>query len=191
LENQIRYEKLWLKQLSEGNENAYKHLFDLYYSSLVMFAAKYLKDQILAEDLVQDVIYDLWKQRQHLPELSSLKSWLFVSVRNRCINHLEHVKVEKRYFRLNDETKTDFFLQQLIEEEVYIALKKAVDNLPLKIRKVYYGVLAGKSNIEIAAGLEISEEAVKAYRKRGKKILRLYLNDLRSLMLLFFFDPFF
>ncbi len=92
---------------------------------------------------------------------------------------------------MNDETKTDFFLQQLIEEEVYIALKKAVDNLPLKIRKVYYGVLAGKSNIEIAAGLEISEEAVKAYRKRGKKILRLYLNDFRSLMLLFFFDPFF
>lgn len=177
---------MWLKQLSEGNESAYKHLFDLYYSSLVMFAAKYLKDQTLAEDLVQDVIYDLWRQRQNLPELSSLKSWLFVSVRNRCVNYLEHIKVEKRYFQLNDETKTDFFLQQLIEEEVYVALKEAIDNLPPKIRKVYYGVLAGKSNIEIAADLGISEEAVKAYRKRGKKILRLYLNDFWVLMLLIF-----
>ena len=151
-----------------------------------MFATKYLKDQELAEDLVQDVIYDLWKQRQNLPELSSLKSWLFVSVRNRCINHLEHEKVEQKYFQLNDETKTDFFLQQLIEEEVYIALKKAIDDLPSKIRQVYYGVLNGQTNAEIASVLGISEEAVKAYRKRGKKILRFYLNDLLSLFLLFF-----
>jgi len=186
LEEQTKYEKLFLQQLSEGNEMAYKHLFDSYYSSLVMFAMKYLKDQNLAEDLVQDVIYELWQQRQNLPGLSSLKSWLFVSVRNRCINHLEHTKVEQKYFQLNDEAKTDFFLQQLIEEEVYLALKKAIDHLPFKIREVYYGVLAGKTNAEIASALGISEEAVKAYRKRGKKILRCYLNDLLSLILLFF-----
>ena len=186
LEKQTKYEQLFLQQLAEGDETAYKHLFDSYYSSLVMFATKYLKDQELAEDLVQDVIYDLWKQRQNLPELSSLKSWLFVSVRNRCINHLEHEKVEQKYFQLNDETKTDFFLQQLIEEEVYIALKKAIDDLPSKIRQVYYGVLNGQTNAEIASVLGISEEAVKAYRKRGKKILRFYLNDLLSLFLLFF-----
>lgn len=95
MEDKIKYEKHWLKLLVEGDEKAYKRLFDLYYSSLVMFAAKYLRDTDLAEDLVQDVIYDFWKQRQHLSELSSLKSWLYISVRNRCINYLEHDKVKK------------------------------------------------------------------------------------------------
>ena len=74
MEDKIKYEKHWLKLLVEGDEKAYKRLFELYYSSLVMFAAKYLRDTDLAEDLVQDVIYDFWKQRQHLSELSSLKS---------------------------------------------------------------------------------------------------------------------
>lgn len=182
--NQVQYEDLWLKQLAEGNEGAYRHLFDTYYPSLVMFAAKYLQDMNLAEDLVQDVIYDLWRQRQHLSAVSSLKGWLFVAVRNRCLNHLEHVRVEKKYVQQNEVAKTDFFLQQLIEEEVYMALKQAIDKLPLKIRQVYYGVLAGKTNAEIAESLGMSEEAVKAYRKRGKKMLRLYLNDLLGLFLL-------
>ncbi|MDE6451042.1 MAG: RNA polymerase sigma-70 factor [Odoribacter sp.] len=186
MERQIKYERLWLKQLAEGNEKAYQCLFDSYYSSLVMFASKYLQDLALAEDLVQDVIYDLWNQRQNLSDLSSLKNWLFVSVRNRCLNYLEHLKVEKKYVRLHRETESDFFLQQLIEEEVYAALKGAVNELPPKIRQVYQGVLAGKTNAEIAAEMGISEEAVKAFRKRGKKILRLYLSDLLNLILFFY-----
>ena len=56
MEDKIKYEKHWLKLLVEGDEKAYKRLFELYYSSLVMFAAKYLRDTDLAEDLVQDVI---------------------------------------------------------------------------------------------------------------------------------------
>ena len=60
MEDKIKYEKHWLKLLVEGDEKAYKRLFELYYSSLVMFAAKYLRDTDLAEDLVQDVIYDFF-----------------------------------------------------------------------------------------------------------------------------------
>ena len=50
MEDKIKYEKHWLKLLVEGDEKAYKRLFELYYSSLVMFAAKYLRDTDLAED---------------------------------------------------------------------------------------------------------------------------------------------
>lgn len=186
MEHQIKYERLWLKQLAEGDEKAYRCLFDSYYSSLVMFASKYLQDLNLAEDFVQDVIYDLWDQRQNLSAISSLKNWLFVSVRNRCLNYLEHLKVEQKYVRLHHEAEPDFFLQQLIEEEVYAALKGAIDELPPKIRQVYQGVLAGKTNAEIASDLGISEEAVKAFRKRGKKILRLCLSDLLNFILFFY-----
>ena len=59
-------EDLWLKQLSDGDEKAYKRLFDQYYSSMVMFARSFLKNDVLVEDVVQDVIYDFWMQRQSL-----------------------------------------------------------------------------------------------------------------------------
>ena len=186
MEDKIKYEKHWLKLLVEGDEKAYKRLFELYDSSLVMFAAKYLRDTDLAEDLVQDVIYDFWKQRQHLSELSSLKSWLYISVRNRCINYLEHDKVKKKYLQLNGEAEADFFLSQIIEEEVYLALKQAIDILPPKIRTIFYLILERKTNAEIASLLGITEEAVKAYRKRGMKMLRIRLSNFWILALLIF-----
>ena len=174
MEDKIKYEKHWLKLLVEGDEKAYKRLFELYYSSLVMFAAKYLRDTDLAEDLVQDVIYDFWKQRQHLSELSSLKSWLYISVRNRCINYLEHDKVKKKYLQLNGEAEADFFLSQIIEEEVYLALKQAIDILPPKIRTIFYLILERKTNAEIASLLGITEEAVKAYPDAKWRIVTIH-----------------
>ena len=50
MEDKIKYEKHWLKLLVEGDEKAYKRLFELYYSSLVMFAAKYLRDRLLDKE---------------------------------------------------------------------------------------------------------------------------------------------
>ena len=82
---------------SRGKSFSVDELYDCFYDELVLWADTILNDMGEAEDLVQDVIYDFWKQRQHLSELSSLKSWLYISVRNRCINYLEHDKVKKKY----------------------------------------------------------------------------------------------
>lgn len=178
LESMGKYEESWLKSLAKGEEVAYNRLFDCYYSSLVMFAHSYLKDVAGAEDLVQDVIYELWKSRADLVKVESLKAWLYASVRNRCIDKLEHDKVERRYLELNREGEADFFLQRIIEEEVYASLKQAIEHLPDRTREVYRLLLAGKSNGEVAFLLGLTEDAVKAYRKRGKKLLKEKLEGL-------------
>ena len=171
---------------SRGKSFSVDELYDCFYDELVLWADTILNDMGEAEDLVQDVIYDFWKQRQHLSELSSLKSWLYISVRNRCINYLEHDKVKKKYLQLNGEAEADFFLSQIIEEEVYLALKQAIDILPPKIRTIFYLILERKTNAEIASLLGITEEAVKAYRKRGMKMLRIRLSNFWILALLIF-----
>ena len=104
----------------------------------------------------------------------------------RCINYLEHDKVKKKYLQLNGEAEADFFLSQIIEEEVYLALKQAIDILPPKIRTIFYLILERKTNAEIASLLGITEEAVKAYRKRGMKMLRIRLSNFWILALLIF-----
>lgn len=179
-------EDLWLKQLSDGDEKAYKRLFDQYYSSLVMFARSFLKNDVLVEDVVQDVIYDFWMQRQSLSKVISIKAWLYAAVRNRCLNDLEHDKVVRKYLDKVKLVDDEFILQQMIEEEVYLSLKNSIDALPGKIKEVYKLILVGKNNKEIAFLLNLSEDAVKSYRKRGKQILKISLGNLWTLVVFYF-----
>lgn len=179
-------EDLWLKQLSDGNEKAYKRLFDQYYSSMVMFARSFLKNDVLVEDVVQDVIYDFWMQRQSLSKVISIKAWLYAAVRNRCLNDLEHDKVVRKYLDKVKLVDDEFILQQMIEEEVYLSLKNSIDALPGKIKEVYKLILVGKNNKEIAFLLNLSEDAVKSYRKRGKQILKISLGNLWTLVVFYF-----
>ena len=53
----------WIEQLHFGNEEAYRILFDEYYQMLGVFAMKYVKDKEVAEDIVQDVITELYSPR--------------------------------------------------------------------------------------------------------------------------------
>lgn len=179
-------EDLWLKQLSAGDEKAYKRLFDQYYSSMVMFARSFLKNDVLVEDVVQDVIYDFWMQRQSLSKVISIKAWLYAAVRNRCLNDLEHDKVVRKYLDKVKLVDDEFILQQMIEEEVYLSLKNSIDALPGKIKEVYKLILVGKNNKEIASLLNLSEDAVKSYRKRGKQILKISLGNLWTLVVFYF-----
>lgn len=179
-------EDLWLKQLSDGNEKAYRRLFDQYYSSMVMFARSFLKNDVLVEDVVQDVIYDFWMQRQSLSKVISIKAWLYAAVRNRCLNDLEHDKVVRKYLDKVKLVDDEFILQQMIEEEVYLSLKNSIDALPGKIKEVYKLILVGKNNKEIAFLLNLSEDAVKSYRKRGKQILKISLGNLWTLVVFYF-----
>lgn len=172
-------EQIWLEKLSLGDEKAYKLLFEGYYASLVTFACKFMIDKVMAEDMVQDSIYEFWKKRKKFESLLALKAYLYTSVRNQCFNYLEHDKVKMKYLaEVGKQEEHEFFLSQIIEEEVYLGLKKAIDSLPRKIRTIYNLLLAGHSNLEIAEIMGLTEEAVKAYRKRGKKLLKDKLQHL-------------
>lgn len=74
----------------------------------------------------------------------------------------------------------------MIEEEVYLSLKNSIDALPGKIKEVYKLILVGKNNKEIAFLLNLSEDAVKSYRKRGKQILKISLGNLWTLVVFYF-----
>ena len=89
---------------------AWKQLFEIYFKKLVLFAEYFLMDREEAEDIAQEVFVDLWTNVRELPEISNLKSYLFVQVRNRCLNRLKHLHVE------------DFSKQWLLEAQMYLSL---------------------------------------------------------------------
>lgn len=172
-------EKTWLEKLRRGEEKAYRKFFEEYYQILCVFAGKYLKDHDHAEDIVHDVILELYSRKQSFPTLEALKSWLFSAIKNRCLNDLRHLRAGDRYAReMQAGERQEFFLENIIEEETYFLLRQAIRQLDSPLRRIYELTLQGKSNEEIARALDLTLDSVKSYKKRGKQVLKEMLKDL-------------
>ena len=171
-----RNEEVWLQQLSKGSEKAYIQLFERYYTLLAMFAFRYLADRQLAEDAVHDVVLNLWQKKERFISITTLKAYLYNSVRNRCLNILEHDQVRKIYIRKMKEQGAEEL--NYLETEVYEQLREAIYALPEQQRQIFDLTLQGFDNAEIAKKLNITLDAVKSHKKRGKKLLKENLGNL-------------
>lgn len=106
-ENQI------ILELKAGIESAYSQLFNEYYIVLSVFAASYVHDMETAREIVQDYFVHLFEIRDSLTIKTSLKSFLFQSVKNRCLNHLKHLKLhEQHLLNLKAESVTGFSVEE-------------------------------------------------------------------------------
>lgn len=169
----------WVKQLCAGDESAYRKLFDEYYRILSHFAMKFIPDVETCEDIVHDAILDLYSKKRTFENINALKSFLYLSIRNSCLNYLDHQKAKENYLRhASTVTDEEYFLDSIIEEEVYYLMHKAIKQLPAQIQSIYELSLQGKSNEEIAQALNLSLDSVKSYKKRGKQMLKDKLKDL-------------
>ena len=172
-------QNIWVRQLVAGDEVAYNFFFKEYYPIFVHFALKYVNDIAPAEDVVHDVVVDFYLNRRNFSNLTKLKSFFYSSIRNRAIDHIRHENAKRHYLRQEKvEEESEFFLDAIMEEEIYFLMNKALKTLPEKIHNVYELSLNGKSNEEIAEMLNLSLDSVKSYKKRGKQILKEKLKGL-------------
>ena len=183
-ESENSTDMLWLEQLKNGNEAAYQRLFELYYFPLASFATKYIGDQTNAEDVVQDILYELLCKPQKFMTIVSLKSYLYAAVQNKCLDTIRHTKVKQRYAHEMLANEEEFFYENILEEEVYQILKQAIRQLPSKTQEVYELILQGHDNKEIGEILCLTMDAVKSQRKRGKKILEETLQHLKGIYII-------
>jgi RNA polymerase sigma-70 factor (ECF subfamily) len=76
-----------LAALRAGDDTAFERFFRAWYPGLADYACRILGAPDLAEDAVQEVLVEVWKRRDSLPDADALPAWLFRSVRNRAFNH--------------------------------------------------------------------------------------------------------
>ncbi len=175
----------WTKA-RQGNVPAFSFIFNKYYQPLYQFAGRFVSDAQKAEDLVQDVFVRLWINRNELQITSSLKSYLYVSVKNNALNYIRREK--KLQF---SEEYTDGFIEfmttpeeQVIEKEMITAVHQAIDKLPRQCRLIYLMKrYDGLNYQEIAGILNISINTVKTQMKRALKTLLTRLTYLKTCML--------
>src|SRR5664279_5657832 len=84
-------------RIRNGEIGQFESLFRSSYVSLVRYAKTLIKDHDTAEEIVQELFFKLWKDREKLNIESSLNGYLFRSVHNRCLHYIEHAKVVERH----------------------------------------------------------------------------------------------
>jgi len=171
-------ESLIVEQLKNGNERAYKFLYDQHYQILCHVAAQYVKDDFLAETIVGDVIFHLWEIRESLEINSNVRSYLLQSVKHRCMDYLKSQYHQKESTALQDFPvlnyikSDDYPLGRLLEQELEGEIMQAIDKLPEECGRVFrMSRFEEKKYEEIARELNISVNTVKYHIKRALVLL--------------------
>jgi RNA polymerase sigma-70 factor (family 1) len=166
--------------LSESDERAFSEIYLRYHSLLLIYVNKKLHDKQESEDIIQEIMTVLWRNRLEFNVHTSLASYLYTAARNRCLDLFSHKKVESRYitslqnFIEYAASNTDYLVR---ENDLKALIAKEIQLLPPKMREIF--LLSRSHNMshrEIADILAISEQTVTTQIKRALRRLRIRLG---------------
>jgi RNA polymerase sigma-70 factor (family 1) len=164
-----------IKGIRSGRERAYEQLFAEYYRPLSLFAVRFVGDLETGKEIVQDLFVSLYENRKSILITTSLRSYLYQSVRNRCLNHLKHIQVDRKHLdnlKLKQESSED--LHAAMEKtELECRIFQIVSDLPPRCREIFTkSRVNGMKNKEIAELLDISVRTVETQISNALKVLR-------------------
>ncbi len=185
-------ERKLLEGLKRGDNKAYKYLFEKHFVILCGIAYQYVGDTFLSKSIVSDVILHLWEIRDRLSIECSLRKYLVVSVRNKCLDYLKSkpLQVEVSFSEEDCESKVwesdDYPLGKLLEDELEHKINVAIRELPTECRRVFIMSRFGHKKYErISEELGISVPTVKYHMKNAVRLL--YAELSKYLLFLLFF----
>lgn len=175
---------LW-NNFKGGLPNSFRSLFDYFYAPLCEYAFQILKDKMDAEDVVLDMFIFIWKNSDRIDIGKSIRSYLFISVKNRSLNHLRSVRAEALQDS-HDIPVLDPALADIDIKDISAVICAALETVSERARSVWKMKREdGKTNIEIAQHLNVSEKTVEADVTRIRKLLHLTIK--RNFILTLFF----
>ena len=140
-------EKTLLREIKNGNGEAFEFLFNSYYPRLRGYAARFVTDEEAVRDIIQESFLRFWEKRD-LIEAVSISSLLFAMVRNACLNYLKHLQlVEQHNLEHLDKVAGqeelyywDFNLSPeytLLYKELQQQISLVMSDLPSRCREVF------------------------------------------------------
>ena len=167
-----------------ANKDKFEKLFKELFEPLTSFAMKYVSDLDTAKNLVHEVFINVWQKYESLPSDTNYKSYLYTSIRNRCLNHIrsskKHVALEDSPEQIQPESGG------LKLQELEMQVEMAINSLPEKCRIIFelsrYEEL---KYAEIAKKLDISVKTVEGQMTKALGILRRELARFLTLILFF------
>ncbi len=180
------------KPLAPGNPQEFEQLFKQYYKELCRHSLRFVKQEEVAEELVQDVFIKVWQKKQQHNGPESIKAYLYTAVRNSSMNYLKSQFARQKF---EDHKSTQNYLQTESTEEklnyleLSLLVDEAVERLPRQCRTIFeMSRSSGFSHEEIAKEMQISPKTVENQigiaLKKLKKHLQTYWDIIIVLLIM-------
>ncbi len=167
------------EDLKSGDVDAYESIFKKYYRPLVVFAIKYINNTETAKEIVQDFFVKLYEKRYSINIDTSLKSYLYKSVYNACLNYISQNETRNRHFKnMASQTEDSVIDDHVAAVELQNRIYECIESMPEQCKKIFkMNRLEGLKNEQIAQKLNLSKRTVETQISKALKILRKELND--------------
>ena len=179
----------------QREETRFEDIYLSYFSKMKYFAKEYVISEEDAENIVQDVFVELWKNKEMLNMHMNLIAYLFTTIKNKCLNHLRHKlvvqetasKLQEEYtisLRMNLDSLEAFDNNLFSDQDIEKIISRALDTLSEKCRTIFImSKIEGKKQKEIAQELNISINTIETQMGIAYKKLRIELKDYFPILL--------
>jgi len=146
------------------DQEAFEILFKRYVNGLISFGNSFINNFEAVEEIVEDVFVKLWENRQMMPTINNLSSYLYVATKHACLNFLKSKK--NRVFVELDEVS--YFSDpnaesQLVHQENVDVILSLISSLPPKCQLIFKFIKDDEMTYaEVARLLDISIRTVNA-----------------------------
>lgn len=165
-----------IREFGAGNTEALSQMMRKYRNSLTHFAQSYCKNEMLTEEFVADIFLKVWDRRTSFDSLEKIKAFLFISIKNACLDYLkspEHKRssnVDPHELDLAEEPEV---YARILRSELLTVLNQEIEKLPMTQKTIVnLSHQEGKSYEEISKQLQVSKNAVYVNYWRAVKALR-------------------
>ncbi len=159
----------------------FESLFKQYFEPLCAFAKSYVYDLEASKDIVQKAFINLWNSREKIDADKPVKSYIYTSVRNLCLNHIRDNKKFNSQILDFDSVDENLFTAEsdsLELNELQVKIDGAIDALPEKSRQIFeMSRFEDLKYKQIAEKLEVSVKTVEAHMSKALKLLKVDLED--------------
>jgi RNA polymerase sigma-70 factor (ECF subfamily) len=178
---------LIISEIKNNNFDSFEVFYNKYYSSLYLYARKFITDEEIVKDILQDTFSYIWEKRVKIRINKSLTTYLYRSVHNNCINCIKKIKRKEKYisdFKLKNNSflNTGFNNETghslLIGSELKNEINKTIETLAPQCKRIFLlSRVKGLKHKEIAALLSVSPKTVEVQIFRALKVLRKKLKN--------------
>ncbi len=175
------------KKIKEGDIKAFEQVFRLYYAPLCQYSAGITGEKETAEEIVQELFYLLWKERETIQIIQSVKAYLYKAVRNQSLHYCEHLRVREHYQHIMVERKDNHrnaTPEDILElRELECIISEILNKLPERRRNIF-GMhrFEGLKYKEIADKLSLSVKTVEAEMTKTYRLLRKEIEKYRLVL---------